>query len=118
MRLSASRPSWNQENRRKYHEVSRKDYEKMQKYTKQNNGKYVATVWDGTYTPTGKKHRKYLYSTKSSKDLEKKVKAYEEAVKSRNAIQKGILRSWSMQNSGLKYISPLHPSIRKLCTQT
>ena len=60
----------------------------MQKYTKQNNGKYVATVWDGTYTPTGKKHRKYLYSTKSSKDLEKKVKAYEEAVKSRNAIQK------------------------------
>ncbi len=25
--ISASRPSWNQENRRKYHEVSRKEYE-------------------------------------------------------------------------------------------
>ena len=51
-------------------------FEKMQKYKKQKNGKYVAAVWDGTYNKDGTKHRKYLYSSKSSKDLEKKVAAY------------------------------------------
>lgn len=63
----------------------------MQKYKKQKNGKYVASVWDGTYTPAGKKHRKYLYSTKSSRDLEKKVKEFEESVQNRNYVLKGDL---------------------------
>ena len=61
----------------------------MQKYKKQKNGKYVASVFDGTYTPTGKKHRKYLYSTKSSRDLEKKVKEFEDSVQNRNYVRKG-----------------------------
>ena len=40
----------------------------MQKYKKQKNGKYVANVWDGTYNANGTKHRKYIYSSKSSRD--------------------------------------------------
>lgn len=58
------------------------------KYKKQKNGRYVAAVWDGTYNSDGSKHRKYLTSTKSSKDLEKQVKEFERAVESRTAVVK------------------------------
>ena len=61
----------------------------MQKYKKQKNGKYVANVWDGTYNANGTKHRKYLYSSKSSRDLEEKVAAFKRAVKSRTTVRKG-----------------------------
>lgn len=60
----------------------------MQKYKKQKNGKYVAAVWDGTYNKDGTKHRKYLYSSKSSKDLEKKVAAYQRDVNDRQNLVK------------------------------
>ena len=60
----------------------------MQKYKKQKNGKYVATVWDGTYNKNGTKHRKYLYSSKSSKDLERKVAAYRQDVEDRKNVMK------------------------------
>lgn len=47
------------------------------KYTPRADGRYQAKVWDGTYTAAGRKHYIYLYSSKSSRDLEKKVKEYE-----------------------------------------
>ena len=58
----------------------------MQKYKKQKNGKYVANVWDGTYNANGPKHRKYIYSSKSSRDLEEKVAAFKRAVKARTTF--------------------------------
>ena len=61
----------------------------MQKYKKQKNGKYVANVWDGTYNANGTKHRKYIYSSKSSRDLEEKVAAFKRAVKARTTVRKG-----------------------------
>lgn len=50
------------------------------KYKKQPDGRYFASVWDGTYTPSGKKHYKRIISTKSSKDLEKKVDEFKLAL--------------------------------------
>ena len=45
-----------------------------QKYTKNpKTGLYSTLVWDGTYTESGRKHRKQITSKKSSADLEKKV---------------------------------------------
>lgn len=41
---------------------------------------WVAFVYDGTRTPTGKKRRKMLTSKKSSADLEKKVAAFKAAL--------------------------------------
>lgn len=46
------------------------------KYTLNSRGYYETKVWDGTYTPSGAKHRKTLTSKKSSGDLEKKVAAF------------------------------------------
>ena len=40
-------------------------------------------VWDGTYNADGSKHRKYLRSTKSSADLEKKVASFNKMVQER-----------------------------------
>ena len=37
-------------------------------------------VYDGTYTPSGAKHRKYISSKKSSADLEKKVNAFKQQI--------------------------------------
>ena len=37
-------------------------------------------IWDGTYNKDGSKHRKYIRSTKSSADLEKKVAAFKKQV--------------------------------------
>lgn len=58
------------------------------KYKKQKDGRYMAAVWDGTYNADGTKHRKYLTSRKSSKDLEKRVKEFERAVAERTAVVK------------------------------
>lgn len=46
------------------------------KYTQRSDGRFQAKVWDGTYRGN-KKHYINLYSSKSSKDLEKKVQEYE-----------------------------------------
>ena len=43
------------------------------KYKQNKNGLWQARVWDGTYNADGSKHRKSIYSSKSSKDLELKV---------------------------------------------
>ena len=43
------------------------------KYKQNKNGLWQARVWDGTYNADGSKHRKSVYSSKSSKDLELKV---------------------------------------------
>lgn len=48
----------------------------MPKYQKRKDGRFQAKVWDGTFE-NGKKHYKYLFSTKSSRDLELKVIEYE-----------------------------------------
>lgn len=48
----------------------------MPKYTQRSDGRFVTRIWDGT-TVNGRKHYTYLYSSKSSKDLEKKVMEFE-----------------------------------------
>ena len=53
------------------------------KYTKGADGYYQARVWDGTYDEKGRKHRKTIRSDKSSKDLERKVAAFQEEVQQR-----------------------------------
>lgn len=45
------------------------------KYKKRPDGRYATIVWDGTYKD-GKKHYIWLYSTKSSRDLENKRMEY------------------------------------------
>lgn len=57
------------------------------KYTPDKNGVYSTLVWDGTYTPDGRKHRKQLRSTKSSADLEKMVKRFQADVEARKITQ-------------------------------
>lgn len=51
------------------------------KYKKQSDGRFFASVWDGTYTPSGKKHYKRIVSNKSSKDLEAKVEDFKLAIR-------------------------------------
>lgn len=51
------------------------------KYTRGANGYFSARVWDGTYDVKGHRHYKMIRSKKSSGDLEKKVKAFEEYTK-------------------------------------
>ena len=51
------------------------------KYTRGANGYFSARVWDGTYDVKGQRHYKMIRSKKSSGDLEKKVKAFEEYTK-------------------------------------
>ncbi|WP_415982602.1 hypothetical protein [Anaerostipes caccae] len=51
------------------------------KYKRGADGYFSTNVWDGTYIAGGKKHYKHLRSKKSSKDLEKKVKEFEDNVK-------------------------------------
>lgn len=46
------------------------------KYTQRADGRWSTRIWDGSYVK-GKKHYTTLYSTKSSKDLEKKVIDFE-----------------------------------------
>lgn len=51
------------------------------KYTYNEKRKeWITQVFDGTYTPDGRKHRKTLSSKKSSADLEKKVAAFKQTV--------------------------------------
>ena len=56
------------------------------KYTRQKNGYFQTIVWDGTYRGT-KKHYITLRSSKSSKDLEDKVKEYTDRVRERRIIR-------------------------------
>lgn len=57
------------------------------KFKKGKDGYYSTNIWDGTYTVNGKKHYKHLRSKKSSKDLEKKVKEFQDKVAQRLSIK-------------------------------
>ena len=57
------------------------------KYTKGADGYFKTNVWDGTYKPDGRKHYIPLRSAKSSADLERKKKEYEDVVKNRTNIR-------------------------------
>ena len=57
------------------------------KYTPDKNGIYSTLVWDGTYTPDGRKHRKQLRSKKSSADLERQVRQFQAQVEARKITQ-------------------------------
>lgn len=78
------------------------------KYTKGAKGYYQARVWDGTYDEKGRKHRKTIRSNKSSKDLERKVAAFQEEVQQRKAVRKTDLtfleysRTWMAVYKGQK----------------
>lgn len=58
------------------------------KYKRGADGYFSTNVWDGTYTANGKKHYKHLRTKKSSKDLERKVKEFEDQVKARISVKK------------------------------
>lgn len=58
------------------------------KYKRGADGYFSTNVWDGTYIAGGKKHYKHLRSKKSSKDLEKKVKEFEDKVKKRTSVKR------------------------------
>lgn len=57
------------------------------KYSPDKNGIYSTLVWDGTYTPDGRKHRKQLRSKKSSADLERQVRQFQAQVEARKIVQ-------------------------------
>ncbi len=65
----------------------RKDGFMATKYKQYKDGTYRTRIWDGTYNPDGSKHRVNLKSDKSSKDLEKKVAAFQKAVKEGLSVQ-------------------------------
>lgn len=48
-------------------------------------------IWDGTYNKDGSKHRKYIRSTKSSADLERKVAAFKKQVEEKSATRLSTL---------------------------
>lgn len=57
------------------------------KYTRGSDGYFKTNVWDGTYRPDGRKHYIPLRSKKSSGDLEKKKREFEESIKNRTQIR-------------------------------
>ena len=57
------------------------------KYTRGEDGYFKTNVWTGEYKPDGTKKYKPLRSRKSSADLEKKKKEYEDAVRDRTMIR-------------------------------
>lgn len=56
------------------------------KFKKGKDGYYSTNVWDGTYKDNGKKRYKHLRSKKSSKDLERIVKEFEQLRDQRQAM--------------------------------
>lgn len=57
------------------------------KYTRGADGYYKTNVWDGTYKQDGRKHYVPIRSRKSSADLEKKKREFEDAIKNRTQIR-------------------------------
>ena len=57
------------------------------KYKKGPDGYFSTNVWDGTYKENGKKHYKHLRTKKSSKELERLVKEFEDNVKKRKSVK-------------------------------
>lgn len=56
------------------------------KYTYNEKRKeWYTLIYDGTYTPTGEKHRKRISSKKSSADLERKVQAFKQLIEEKGA---------------------------------
>lgn len=58
------------------------------KYTRGPDGYFKTNVWNGEYRPDGRKKYVPIRSKKSSADLEKKKKEYEDAVKARTNIRR------------------------------
>ena len=57
------------------------------KYTRGADGYFKTNVWDGTYKQDGRKHYVPIRSKKSSADLEKKKREFEDSVKNRTQIR-------------------------------
>lgn len=57
------------------------------KYHKGKDGYFTARAWDGTYV-NGKKHYKFIRSTVSSKDLERKVAEFSRQVEERKNVRR------------------------------
>ena len=74
------------------------------KFKKGKDGYYSTNVWDGTYKDNGKKRYKHLRSKKSSKDLERIVKEFEQLRDQRQAMIYYLL---IMPDSGKSYIKNL-----------
>lgn len=70
------------------------------KYTKGADGYFKTNVWDGTYKEDGRKHYVPIRSKKSSADLEKKKREFEDSIKNRTQIRQsditflGYAREW------------------------
>lgn len=56
------------------------------RYKRRADGRYCTTVWDGTYTDSGQKHRRTLYAT-TVRELDAKVREMAHAVETGNVIK-------------------------------
>lgn len=56
------------------------------RYKRRPDGRYCTTVWDGTYTDSGQKHRKVLYG-KTVRELDEKVRDMENRVANGAVVQ-------------------------------
>lgn len=73
----------------------------MQKYSKRKDGRYRTRVWDGNYVD-GEKHYVDVYSTKSSRDLELKVKEIEEKRNSGVLVKKSNVDMFEYTNEWIE----------------
>lgn len=53
----------------------------------EKRGAWIASVWDGTYDDKGRKHRRWVTSKKSSRDLERQIDEIKQRVKEHGALE-------------------------------
>lgn len=53
----------------------------------EKRGAWIASVWDGTYDEKGRKHRRWVTSKKSSRDLERQIDEIRQRVKEHGALE-------------------------------
>lgn len=71
------------------------------KYTKQSNGYFQAKVWDGSYNSDGTKHLVNIRTKKSSAELERMKREYEDKVKKRDNIRRTDMTVWEYASDWL-----------------
>ena len=64
------------------------------KYTRQKNGYFQTKVWDGSYNSNGTKHLENLRTKKSSAELERMKREYEDKVKKRSNVKRTDMSVW------------------------
>ena len=71
------------------------------KYTKQSNGYFQTKVWDGSYNSDGTRHLINIRTKKSSAELERIKRDYEDKVKKRDNIRRTEMTVWEYASDWL-----------------